>query len=75
MSEWIAFGNTFNTPNGSCRSEKFDGTQVVVFNLSGNFYPLEDIFAHNGEALTIGQPTEGKEITCPRHGARFCIRT
>jgi 3-phenylpropionate/trans-cinnamate dioxygenase ferredoxin subunit len=46
----------------------------VVFNLEGEYYAIEDICTHDGSELT-GGTVEGAEIVCPRHGARFCIKT
>jgi len=51
-----------------------DGTQIVVFNLDGKYYAIEDVCTHDGGQLTGGE-VEGDQIICPRHGARFCIRT
>jgi len=51
-----------------------DGTEVAVFNLDGEFFAIEDVCTHDGQELTSGELC-GDEIVCPRHGARFCIRT
>ena len=51
-----------------------DGSQIVVFNLDGKYYAIEDVCTHDGGQLTGGE-VEGDQIICPRHGARFCIRT
>lgn len=51
-----------------------DGTEVVVFNVEGQFYALEDICPHDGGEVGSGEIVAG-EIVCPRHGARFCIKT
>jgi 3-phenylpropionate/trans-cinnamate dioxygenase ferredoxin subunit len=51
-----------------------DELLVAVFNVAGSFYAIEDVCTHDGEELT-GGPIEGDQIICPRHGARFCIRT
>ena len=40
----------------------------------GKFFAIEDVCTHDGEELT-GGPIEDAEIVCPRHGARFCLRT
>ncbi|MBT6522881.1 MAG: Rieske 2Fe-2S domain-containing protein, partial [Methylococcales bacterium] len=37
-------------------------------------YALEDVCTHDGGDIASGQ-VEGDEIICPRHGARFCIKT
>ena len=51
-----------------------DGTDVVVFKLADHCYALEDVCTHDGGDIASGQ-IEGDEIVCPRHGARFCIKT
>jgi 3-phenylpropionate/trans-cinnamate dioxygenase ferredoxin subunit len=51
-----------------------DGAQVAVFNLADELYAIEDVCTHDGGILT-GGPIEGDQIVCPRHGARFCIKT
>ena len=53
----------------------YDGdTAIAVFNIDGELYAIEDVCTHDGGQLTGGH-VEGDEIVCPRHGARFCIRT
>lgn len=51
-----------------------DEIVVAVFNVAGEFHALQDLCTHDGEELT-GGPIEGDQIICPRHGARFCLRT
>ena len=75
MSEWVHFGIVEDIPEGTYSSQDFDGTQIVVFNLKGDFFALEDVCTHDGTLLTHGQSMDDGEIVCPRHGARFCIRT
>lgn len=61
-------------PPGSHRVADADGTAIVVFNLDGEYFALEDVCTHDGGQLT-GGTVEGTSIVCPRHGARFDIRT
>ncbi len=51
-----------------------DDLLIAVFNVAGEFYAIEDICTHDGEELT-GGPIDNDQIICPRHGARFCLRT
>lgn len=74
MAGWVSVARTEELPPGHFRTVDVDGTQIVVFNLGGEFYALEDVCTHDGGQLTGGH-VEGDEIVCPRHGARFCIRT
>jgi len=53
----------------------FDGdTAIAVFNIDGALYAVEDICTHDGGELA-GGPVEGFEVECPRHGAKFDLRT
>ena len=61
-------------PPGSHRVIDVDGTAVAVFNVAGSLHAIEDVCTHDGGQLT-GGTVEGDEVVCPRHGARFCIRT
>ena len=74
MSEWVAVAKTDELGSGEWRVVEADGTRIVVFNLGGQYYAMEDVCTHDGGQLT-GGVVEGEEIVCPRHGARFCIRT
>lgn len=51
-----------------------EGTAVAVFNLNGEFYAIEDTCTHDGAEIASGT-LEKDVIVCPRHGARFCIKT
>ncbi len=46
---------------------------VIVSRIGGEFFCIEDVCTHDGGPLSDGARC-GREITCPRHGARFDIR-
>jgi 3-phenylpropionate/trans-cinnamate dioxygenase ferredoxin component len=74
VSDWISVCRTEDLRPGAHRVVDVDGAQVAVFNLDGQYYAIEDVCTHDGGILT-GGPVEGDQIVCPRHGARFSIRT
>ena len=47
---------------------------IAVFNIDGELYAIEDVCTHDGGDLATGD-LDGYEIECPRHGARFDVRT
>jgi 3-phenylpropionate/trans-cinnamate dioxygenase ferredoxin subunit len=51
-----------------------DETPALLLRAGDDYYCLEDVCTHDGQPLTDG-PVEGFAIECPRHGARFDIRT
>jgi 3-phenylpropionate/trans-cinnamate dioxygenase ferredoxin component len=74
MSGWVDVAGTGELPPGTHRLVEVDGASVAVFNLDGTYYAIEDVCTHDGGILT-GGPVEGDQIVCPRHGARFSIKT
>lgn len=59
---------------GGKKLMEIDGVPVAVFNVDGAFYAIEDICTHDGGNLVEGDLI-GHEVECPRHGARFDVRT
>ncbi|MCO4758367.1 MAG: non-heme iron oxygenase ferredoxin subunit [Oceanospirillaceae bacterium] len=47
---------------------------LLLINVSGEIFAVENLCPHDGGKLHEG-PVEGTEVICPRHGARFCLRT
>jgi 3-phenylpropionate/trans-cinnamate dioxygenase ferredoxin component len=74
MSEWVTVAKLGELAPGEWRIVTAGDVPIVVFNLDGEYYAIEDVCTHDGGQLT-GGTVEGDEIVCPRHGARFCIRS
>lgn len=74
MSDWITVAAVGDIAPGRCKVVDVDGASVAVFNLGGEFHALEDVCTHDGGELASGA-IEGDQVVCPRHGARFCIRS
>jgi 3-phenylpropionate/trans-cinnamate dioxygenase ferredoxin subunit len=75
MPDWTFVAGAGEIAPGHYRKVDLDGTTVAVFNIEGAFYAIEDVCTHDGAELASGLPITGDEIVCPRHGARFCVRT
>jgi 3-phenylpropionate/trans-cinnamate dioxygenase ferredoxin subunit len=74
MSEWVTVAREDELAPGAFQVVNLNDTQIAVFNLGGQFYAIADVCTHDAGQLT-GGTVEGDEIVCPRHGARFSIRT
>lgn len=61
-------------PNGERLFVEIGENYLVVFNIAGQFYAIEDLCSHDDGPLGDGD-IEGHEVICPRHGARFDVRT
>jgi len=73
-SGWIPVAPAAGIEPGAYRTVDIDGTAVAVFNIDGTFFAIEDVCTHDGGRLA-GGVVEGDQVVCPRHGARFCVRT
>jgi 3-phenylpropionate/trans-cinnamate dioxygenase ferredoxin subunit len=72
--KWIDAGPTADLHDGEAISIPADRRMIAVVRSGGEYFAVEDVCTHDGAELTGGD-VEGAEIVCPRHGARFCLRT
>ena len=70
---WIDAGPA-NLGDGETRSLALGRRMVAIARSGEEYFAIEDVCTHDGAELT-GGAIEGAEIICPRHGARFCLRT
>ena len=61
-------------PPGGVKVVRLDDQEIAVFNLAGVYHAVDDVCTHDGGPLAEGL-IDGHTIECPRHGARFDIRT
>jgi 3-phenylpropionate/trans-cinnamate dioxygenase ferredoxin component len=59
---------------GSTRRVVADGAEILLCNVDGTLYAIEDVCTHDGGPLDQGT-LEGECVVCPRHGATFDVRT
>ncbi|NKB98347.1 MAG: Rieske 2Fe-2S domain-containing protein [Pseudomonadales bacterium] len=46
--------------------------EILVGMIEGRYFAVQARCSHAGQSLANGRIV-GDEITCPRHGARFCV--
>lgn len=61
-------------PSGERLFIDLDGVPVVVINLGGEVFAIQDVCSHDDGPLGEGD-VDDHHISCPRHGARFDLRT
>ena len=61
-------------PSGERLIITFGDDPIVIFNIAGDYYAIADVCTHDDGPLGEGD-IEDYQIVCPRHGARFDIRT
>jgi 3-phenylpropionate/trans-cinnamate dioxygenase ferredoxin subunit len=72
--EFITVAAVKDLPPGERLFVEIDQYTLVVFNIVGEYYAIADVCSHDGGPVGDGD-LDGWEIICPRHGARFDIRT
>ncbi len=74
MSEFRFAANTNDIADGGKLLVEIEDRLILIFRIADQFFCIEDVCTHDGGTLADGEH-EGFEIACPRHGARFDIRT
>jgi len=74
MNDWIDVMPESALADGEHVVVDVEGYDVAIFKLEGELYAIEDVCTHDGAEIASGE-LEGDEIVCPRHGARFCVKT
>ena len=72
--DYIQIAPASELPNGERMYVTVDDKSIVIFNIAGNLCAIADLCSHDDGPLGDGD-VEGHEVICPRHGARFDIRT
>lgn len=74
MPDFVKVATRSALPPGGKLLAEVDGRAIALFNVDGAFYAIDDVCTHDGGPLAEGE-FAGCEIQCPRHGARFDVRT
>ena len=75
MSDFIPVAKVSEIPDPGRKIVEVDDRLVVVIHTAGQVItPFDDVCTHDGGPLGEGT-LEGYSIACPRHGAKFDIRT
>jgi len=74
VPKYFRVASVTEIPPGDKKIVEVDGVLVVLVNLDGQLYAVEDVCTHDGGPLGEGK-LDGCELICPRHGARFDVRT
>ncbi len=61
-------------PPGNMKHVELDGKEIVVSNVNGKFYAMDDRCGHMNARLSNGNINQNI-VTCPFHAAKFDIST
>src|SRR6476620_12216798 len=74
MSEFISVAKTSDLSDPGQMLIEVEDRIVVLFKVDGEYFCIDDVCTHDGGPLSEGR-LEDHAIACPRHGAKFDIRT
>src|SRR5688500_4663802 len=76
MSDFIPVAKVSEIPDPGSLLVEVDERLVALIHAAGHFYALDDVCTHDGGPLSEGPvDAEGRTIACPRHGAKFDLKT
>ncbi len=74
MAGFVKVAKTGDVALGSAKMVEVSGKKIAIFNVDGKYYAIDNTCTHRGGPLAEGA-LEGKEVTCPWHGAVFDVTT
>ena len=74
MAQWHKVSQLGDPPSGLVKVVEVAGKRLALCNVDGDYRAIADVCTHDGGSLDQGS-LDGCEIECPRHGARFDVRT
>jgi 3-phenylpropionate/trans-cinnamate dioxygenase ferredoxin subunit len=75
MNDYVKVAQLGEIPVNGSKLVEVEDIRIALFNLDGQIYAIADVCTHDGGPLVEGEILNGHEVKCPRHGARFDIRT
>ena len=72
--EWVRLCGVSDLPDPGKALVWVGDRTLAVFRIGGRFWATDDRCTHDGGSLAKGR-LEDYAVICPRHGARFDVRT
>ena len=71
-NEFVEIAKVNEISDGKMKHVEVDGKEVLIANVGGKFYAINDRCGHMNALLSMGNLT-GNTVTCPFHGAKFDV--
>jgi 3-phenylpropionate/trans-cinnamate dioxygenase ferredoxin subunit len=71
---FVRVGTIEDVPPGTVKVWKVGDREIAVCNANGELYAIDNVCTHDDGSLDQGELI-GFEVECPRHGARFDVRS
>lgn len=76
LSEFVPVARTTDVADPGSTLVEVDDRLIVLIHAAGHWYALDDVCTHDGGPLSEGPlDATGGTIMCPRHGAKFDIKS
>ena len=66
----ILVGKTTEIIPGQMKKVSVDGNEIVIINIDGDYFSIDDTCTHAGGSLSEGE-LDGSTVICDWHGAQF----
>jgi 3-phenylpropionate/trans-cinnamate dioxygenase ferredoxin subunit len=73
-NHYVAVASTGELPPGSTRRVVVDGREILLANVDGQVFAVDDMCSHEDSSLSLGC-LKGELVSCTLHGSRFNVRT
>ena len=73
--EYVEIAKTNEIANRQMKHVEVKGKEILIANIDGKFYALNDRCGHMNALLSMGNLANDNTVACPFHGARFDIIT
>jgi len=74
MGQFVRVASVDEIPLGTLKGFDMEYMQFVIAHTPEGFYAIVDECSHDSAQISGGE-LAGQEIVCPRHGARFNLKT
>ena len=71
---FIIVAKVDDVPPGKTKRVEIDGHPILLANVDGVFYAVDDMCTHEDSSLSLGC-LKGELVSCTLHGSRFNVRT
>jgi nitrite reductase/ring-hydroxylating ferredoxin subunit len=71
-NEFVEVAKVSEISDGKMKHVEVDGKEVLIANVGGKFYAINDRCGHMNALLSMGNLT-GNTVTCPFHGSKFDV--
>ena len=72
MGKFVKAADIDEVKSGSMKLVETDGREIVLCNVDGTYYAVDNICPHLGAPLCEGD-LDGTDLWCPFHGASFDV--